>query len=466
MQPRIFGPYEAIRRDYPIAEFLSDIAGSGVTQSVYVQANWAKDRFEDEVAYVQQAADETGFPQAIVGYADFLADDVRPQLDRLTKYSGMRGLRMQLQWHENPQYRFAAGPDLARHPKLQKNVTRLADYNWTFDLQVFEGQMKGAAELADSAPKVASSSSMPACWKTCRTPDGRDGAMECSSLPPVQTYFEAGPRWARSSTKRSRSSKPSGFSARNAVCLVRIFRSRNCGRSTPISSQLTEPRSSRLVKLWPVPPCTIRQREFTGSPDVSRSLRLHGCLSGAPARKTMSIVSSYRALDQWVGSWAGKLRIFSRAPASSLFLLFCCGRAPLPNLPLRGFIYEEGTNAEIARDILTRGDFLQPFVYGIRWHEKPSLLSWLIAGFATLTGGVNEWSARLPTILSVLLTALMAQAVTRRYASLNASLFAALSFVFCPLLLQKLTVAEPDTSSPLCRSPRSFCGGRAWPRAG
>jgi predicted TIM-barrel fold metal-dependent hydrolase len=154
MQPRIFGPYEAIRRDYPISEFLSDIAGCGVTRSVYVQANWAKDRFEDEVAYVQQAADETGFPQGIVGYADFLADDMRPQLDRLTKYRGMRGLRMQLQWHENPQYRFAAGPDLARDPKLQQNVARLADYGWTFDLQVFTGQMAGAAELARSAPKV------------------------------------------------------------------------------------------------------------------------------------------------------------------------------------------------------------------------------------------------------------------------------------------------------------------------
>ena len=71
MQPRIFGPYEAIRRDYLIDEYLSDLAGTGVTQSVYVQCNWAKDRFEDEVAYVQQAANETGFPQAIVGYADF-----------------------------------------------------------------------------------------------------------------------------------------------------------------------------------------------------------------------------------------------------------------------------------------------------------------------------------------------------------------------------------------------------------
>ena len=154
MQPRIFGPYEAIRRDYPISEYLSDLADTGVTQSVYVQANWAKERFEEEVAYVQEAADETGFPQAIVGYADFLAEDVRPQLDRLTKYRGMRGLRMQLQWHENPQYRFASGPDLARDPQLQRNVARLSDYGWTFDLQVFSGQMQGAAELAASAPKV------------------------------------------------------------------------------------------------------------------------------------------------------------------------------------------------------------------------------------------------------------------------------------------------------------------------
>lgn len=154
MQPRIFGPYEPIRRDYLIGEYLSDIAGTGVTKSVYVQANWAKDRFEDEVAYVQQAADETGFPQGIVGYADFLAADVRPQLDWLTKYRGMRGLRMQLQWHQNPQYRFAAEPDLARNPTLQRNVARLADYGWTFDLQVFAGQMDGAIELAQSAPKV------------------------------------------------------------------------------------------------------------------------------------------------------------------------------------------------------------------------------------------------------------------------------------------------------------------------
>jgi predicted TIM-barrel fold metal-dependent hydrolase len=119
-----------------------------------VQANWAKDAFEQEVAYVQRAADETGYPQGIVGYADFLTNDVRPQLDCLTKYRGMRGLRMQLHWHENPQYRFAAKPDLARDPTLQRNVARLADYGWTFDLQLFVDQMEGAVELAASCPEV------------------------------------------------------------------------------------------------------------------------------------------------------------------------------------------------------------------------------------------------------------------------------------------------------------------------
>ena len=148
MLPRIFGPYEAIRRDYPISEYLADIANSGVTHSVYVQANWAREHFEDEVKWVQQTADETGWPNAIVGYADLMVEDVRPQLDRLSRYSRLRGIRMQLHWHDNPQYRFAAKPNLMREARFRHNMARLADYGLSFDLQVFAGQMADAAELA------------------------------------------------------------------------------------------------------------------------------------------------------------------------------------------------------------------------------------------------------------------------------------------------------------------------------
>jgi 4-amino-4-deoxy-L-arabinose transferase-like glycosyltransferase len=116
----------------------------------------------------------------------------------------------------------------------------------------------------------------------------------------------------------------------------------------------------------------------------------------------------------------------------------------LPHLSVRSFIWEEGTNAENARYMLAHGEFIRLTVYGTRWVERPSLLPLVIAGIAKLTG-VNEWSARLPAMISVLLTTMLIQGVARRYVSLTASLFAAGALFFSPMLLQKLTIAEPDT---------------------
>lgn len=154
MQPRIFGPYEAIRRDYLIDEFLKDLEGADIDKSVYVQANWAPDRFETEVRWVQSIADEYGWPHAIVGFVDCLQDDVRADLDKLQSYPLMRGIRQQLHWHENTQYRFASSPDLLSDATLRKNVARLADYGWCFELQVFTPQMEAAAHLAKACPEV------------------------------------------------------------------------------------------------------------------------------------------------------------------------------------------------------------------------------------------------------------------------------------------------------------------------
>ena len=162
----------------------------------------------------------------------------------------------------------------------------------------------------------------------------------------------------------------------------------------------------------------------------------------ASAPPSQSSTGFRRSLGDTLAQLAAHLQRPGVVPVL-IILLWAC--ATLPNLTVRSFIYEEGTNAEIAKDVLAHGHFLQPIVYGVLWHDKPSLLSWLIAGAALVTGGVNEWSARLPVMLSVLITALLVHRVTRRYASPAASLFAALSFLFCPLLLQKLTVSEPDT---------------------
>lgn len=155
-QPRIFGPYAAIKRDYLIDEFKSDLAGLGIEKSVYVQANWAPNWAADEAAWVQSVSDNEGqgWPHAIVAYADFSVDDVRPQLDKLAQYSLVRGIRQQFHWHENPLYRFAHYAGLPADPTVRKNIARLGDYGWSFDLQVFSGQMADAAGLAEACPDV------------------------------------------------------------------------------------------------------------------------------------------------------------------------------------------------------------------------------------------------------------------------------------------------------------------------
>lgn len=153
-QPRIFGAYRPIMRDYLIDEYLADLGKTGIRKSVYVQANWAPNWAADEAAWVQATAERSGWPHAIVGYADFTVEDVRPQLDRLARYPLMRGIRQQLHWHANPMYRFAPRPDMAADPVFQRNIRHLADYEWSFDLQLFPDQFAHGAALAAACPEV------------------------------------------------------------------------------------------------------------------------------------------------------------------------------------------------------------------------------------------------------------------------------------------------------------------------
>lgn len=154
MQPRIFGPYEPIRRDYSIEEYLLDLAGQGVTASVYVQANWPEGRAMDEVAWVSAEAERSGWAVAIVAYADLLRGDARDAIAAVAANPRVRGIRQQLHWHENPQYRFAGRANLCTEPVLQRNVAVLGQQGLVFELQVFAGQMEGATKLADAAPET------------------------------------------------------------------------------------------------------------------------------------------------------------------------------------------------------------------------------------------------------------------------------------------------------------------------
>jgi predicted TIM-barrel fold metal-dependent hydrolase len=152
--PRIFGDYEPIKRDYPIEEFLQDIGGSGVVRSIYVQTNWAKAGAVDEVAWVQGEADRTGWPHAIVGFVDLQDERAPDTMVAQARFPLMRGVRQQIHWHENQLYRFAPHADVADDPVFRRNLARLAERGWLFELQVFASQMAGAARLASDLPEL------------------------------------------------------------------------------------------------------------------------------------------------------------------------------------------------------------------------------------------------------------------------------------------------------------------------
>lgn len=199
-QPRIFGEYAAIRRDYRIEEYMAEARAAGVVRSVYVQTNWPAGREAEEVAWVQSVADRHGFPHAIVGYADLAGAAVGAALDRMMKHSRLRGIRQQLHWHEKDLYRFAARPDLMDDPAWRAGLGEVARRGLLFELQVFAGQMEASARLVRDFPH-ATFVLMHAGMLEDRSPDGwtrwRAGMRALAATPNVHVKLSGLGTFAR-----------------------------------------------------------------------------------------------------------------------------------------------------------------------------------------------------------------------------------------------------------------------------
>ncbi len=154
VQPRIFGAYEAIRRDYTTEEFRAAAEPEGVVASVYVQTNWPAAGAVDEVAWVQAEGERTGWPHAIVGYADFADPEVARVLDAQMRHDRFRGVRQQLHWHENPLYRFAPRPDVMNDPPWRRGFAEVGKRGLLFELQLFSGQMADGVALVRAFPET------------------------------------------------------------------------------------------------------------------------------------------------------------------------------------------------------------------------------------------------------------------------------------------------------------------------
>ncbi len=96
----------------------------------------------------------------------------------------------------------------------------------------------------------------------------------------------------------------------------------------------------------------------------------------------------------------------------------------------RGVIdYDEGYYAQAAKNMAESGDWVTPYVNGVRFLEKPPFLYWVTAASFKVFG-VNEFALRLPTALAVIALVWIVTLIGRRLWDERTALIAGLSTAF------------------------------------
>jgi 4-amino-4-deoxy-L-arabinose transferase-like glycosyltransferase len=88
----------------------------------------------------------------------------------------------------------------------------------------------------------------------------------------------------------------------------------------------------------------------------------------------------------------------ARRSTDVLALIAFCGFLFFAGLQVIGLVgADEPRYAQIAREMLQRGDWVTPILHGQPWLEKPPLFYWGAMLAYKATGGVSDWAARLPS---------------------------------------------------------------------
>lgn len=170
-----------------------------------------------------------------------------------------------------------------------------------------------------------------------------------------------------------------------------------------------------------------------------------------------------------ISSFAKRNRLIE--PAKTVYLRFraiiviilvvSAGFPGLNSLPL--FDWDEINFAESGREMIETGNFLQPTVNYLPFHEKPPLFTWIqVASFNTF--GVNSRGARFPNVLCGLLTVLLLWRLGKENGQKLKNWFPAfLGLSVLPLLYFRSGIIDPWFNLLILAGLYpSLCGRTSW----
>ncbi len=112
-----------------------------------------------------------------------------------------------------------------------------------------------------------------------------------------------------------------------------------------------------------------------------------------------------------------------------------CVPALLINLGLLALIDDESIRALVALEMKLSGNYIVPTLHGAFYYNKPPLYNWLLLLFFELSGSVNEWTARIPTVLFLMGYAGTVFYFFRRHFSFHIAFLNAFFLITCGRIL-------------------------------
>jgi 4-amino-4-deoxy-L-arabinose transferase-like glycosyltransferase len=109
--------------------------------------------------------------------------------------------------------------------------------------------------------------------------------------------------------------------------------------------------------------------------------------------------------------------------------------ALLSNLGLLAFIDDESIRALVALEMKLSGNYITPTLHGDYYYLKPPLYNWILLIFYSITGVINEFTSRLPTVFFLLLYGGSIYYFSRKHFDQRTAVLNALLFITCGRVL-------------------------------
>lgn len=123
---------------------------------------------------------------------------------------------------------------------------------------------------------------------------------------------------------------------------------------------------------------------------------------------------------------------------------------------------DEPRYAEVAREMRASGDYFVPHVNGRIYSEKPPLHFWSIATASLATGGVDEVSARLPSLLAAIATLFLLFGIGQRLFDREVAWTSVLVFATSSKILWQSRVGQIDMTLIALVTLAIYCFVRGW----